>query len=255
MHMTLCPSPVLVRDMREDAASEGTLMPTIVAEETVPPATALLFQTLQRALDLIPAQSLPDKAEKLDALLRNLHTVREGVKRELHRAQQRTRAFGPSRLLATEALPQQRGCSPGTVPLAALQPEVQLVEGSLTADEPWAQVLGRRQRRRQNREAAWPFVFWPVAFREPAGDFASAIWSRSNKRRRPPRSAAVTITCVGETASYADVLREARREDLHEHGVSRTRLCRARTRGYLLEIPGKEGDAKADSVASTLRQV
>lgn len=61
----------------------------------------------------------------------------------------------------------------------------------------------------------------------------------SATRRRPPRTAAVTLTRKADTVQYADLLMEAKqRINLEELGINETLVKRAITGGIIIEIPG-----------------
>ncbi|XP_018314526.1 uncharacterized protein [Mycetomoellerius zeteki] len=70
-----------------------------------------------------------------------------------------------------------------------------------------------------------------------------------------PRIAAVQISCC-EGVQYADVLRIAKEKiDIDKLGIPEIRPRRARTGALLLEIPGKDGAAKANELADKLKEV
>lgn len=73
---------------------------------------------------------------------------------------------------------------------------------------------------------------------------------------RPPKFAAVSLTCVGNETSYASVLREARdKVALEDLDIHESRIRRAMNGGLLIEIPGPEGAKKADVLARKLSEV
>lgn len=75
-------------------------------------------------------------------------------------------------------------------------------------------------------------------------------------RRVPPKSAAVTITGLTEGFSYADAITRAReRIPLADLGIQLSRIRHTVNGGRLIEIPGPDGQKKADELASKLREV
>lgn len=76
-----------------------------------------------------------------------------------------------------------------------------------------------------------------------------------NSGRKPPKSAAVAISGTGEEFSYADVLRKAREKiDLKALKIDNSRIRPSANGGILIEIPGKEGNSKADALIEKLRE-
>lgn len=75
-------------------------------------------------------------------------------------------------------------------------------------------------------------------------------------RRRPPRSAAVAITCTDTTLSYADALKKAREKigPLDKLGIKDSKMRRGVNGGLIIEILGPENAAKADALAQKLRE-
>jgi len=72
--------------------------------------------------------------------------------------------------------------------------------------------------------------------------------------RRPPRSAAVALTCGEGGPTYADALRRARElVSLQDLNIEHTRIRRAATGAMLIELPGDEAKEKADLLAGRLR--
>jgi len=72
--------------------------------------------------------------------------------------------------------------------------------------------------------------------------------------RRPPRTAAVALTCEEGGPSYAEALRKAReRISLADLNIERTRIRRAATGAMLIEIPGEGTKEKADELAARLK--
>lgn len=88
--------------------------------------------------------------------------------------------------------------------------------------------------------------------------------NESNKRnrkqqqqqiRKPPRTAAVTIT-AGEGLTYADILRQAREKiSLPDIGIERSRIRKSINGGLIIEIPGNDGTQKANELARKLQEV
>jgi len=75
-----------------------------------------------------------------------------------------------------------------------------------------------------------------------------------SRARRMPRTAAIVMTCEGGSASYAEALRKAREKiPLAELNITDTRIRRAATSAIIIEIPGEGMRAKADLLASRMR--
>lgn len=75
-------------------------------------------------------------------------------------------------------------------------------------------------------------------------------------RRRPPRTAAVTIKGRNSDFSYADALKRARSEiSLAEIGIENTRIRKTVTGGILIQIPGNDGNKKAEILANKLQSL
>lgn len=77
----------------------------------------------------------------------------------------------------------------------------------------------------------------------------------SQKRRREPRMAAITVTCP--PGQYERVMREARQKiDLEDLGILEgVKIRRAITGALMYEIPGEKSQEKADRFARKLRTV
>lgn len=74
--------------------------------------------------------------------------------------------------------------------------------------------------------------------------------------RKLPKTAAVALRGRNENASYADILRKARSEvSLSEIGVENTRIKKGIDGAVIIEIPGPDGQNRADLLASKLREV
>jgi len=70
--------------------------------------------------------------------------------------------------------------------------------------------------------------------------------------RKPPKTAAVQVTCP--PGQYAETMRLAReRVDIRGLGIPELRPRRARTGALLLEVPGADGGTKAGALAEKLR--
>lgn len=76
--------------------------------------------------------------------------------------------------------------------------------------------------------------------------------TRRTARRRPPRAAAVTLTCPPD--KYSEVMEKARAEiNLDEIGITALRPKRARTGALVLEVPGPEGVSRAKALKDKLQ--
>jgi hypothetical protein len=73
----------------------------------------------------------------------------------------------------------------------------------------------------------------------------------SKGRRKPSRTAAVTITCP--PGEYAAIMGEARKNvSLSELGIPGVKVKRAITGALIMEVPGPKGPEKADKLAEKL---
>lgn len=75
------------------------------------------------------------------------------------------------------------------------------------------------------------------------------------RRRKLPKTAAVTITKRSENFFYSEALRKTREISLPGLGIEHTRIRRALNGGLLLEIVGQESTTRADTPASQLKEV
>lgn len=76
------------------------------------------------------------------------------------------------------------------------------------------------------------------------------------RRRRSPRTTAITITGVDNEFSYVSALKKAREViPLSELGIDRSRVRRTIKEGRIIEIPGIDAASKADILAEKLRAV
>lgn len=77
--------------------------------------------------------------------------------------------------------------------------------------------------------------------------------SRKAPKRRPPRTAAVTLTCPPD--GYAEAMRVAQGAiDLHELGIKELRPKRAATGAIVLEVPGPNGAERAAVLKSRMEE-
>lgn len=73
------------------------------------------------------------------------------------------------------------------------------------------------------------------------------------RKRRPPNTAAVVITC--RNGAYESKLREAKAKvNIVELGIPNMVPKRAVTEGYMFEVAGEDRAAKADKLAAKLRE-
>lgn len=78
------------------------------------------------------------------------------------------------------------------------------------------------------------------------------VRTRRPARRRPPRTAAVTLTCPPDM--YSEVMKKARAEiNLEEIGITALRPKRAITGALVLEVPGPEGVNRAKALKDKLQ--
>jgi len=96
--------------------------------------------------------------------------------------------------------------------------------------------------------------------RSPLGLQGRDSWRNDERRhplqaRRPPRTAAVVLTCEGGSASYAEALRKAReRITLADLNIAETKIRRAATGAVIIQIPGENMKEKADLLANKMKE-
>ncbi|XP_018404618.1 PREDICTED: uncharacterized protein LOC108781203 [Cyphomyrmex costatus] len=122
-------------------------------------------------------------------------------------------------------------------------------EGANTVlgSERWSSVVGRRSKQ-SGAASSTP--------KKKAGPNLSVSQQgrKAVVQRRAPRMAAIQISCRGDI-SHAQVMSIAKqRVDIGALGIEDIRPRKARTGALLLEIPGKEGQRKADSLAVEMRR-
>jgi len=77
--------------------------------------------------------------------------------------------------------------------------------------------------------------------------------TRKQAMKKPPKNAAVQLTCP--PGQYSDIMKLAReRINIRSLGIEELRPRRARTGALLLEIPGANGPGKADALARELKE-
>lgn len=80
--------------------------------------------------------------------------------------------------------------------------------------------------------------------------------AREKVKKRPPRTAAVTIRGIHDNFSYADAFRRARRKMLlKKMSIEDTRIRKTAMGGILIEIPGSGSNDKADHLIQELRKI
>jgi len=140
-------------------------------------------------------------------------------------------------------------------------------------DDEWTPVTGRRGRRQGQSRSRGQNTYAGVAAKAPPpprrGRTSSMNRQRVGERgtdkgvrqqqparpqiKKPPKTAAVQVTCPPGT--YAETMRAAReRVDLRGLGIGELRPRRARTGALLLEIPGGDGAARAETLTRELRE-
>ena len=115
--------------------------------------------------------------------------------------------------------------------------------------ETWSQVVGRKARKKTSA----PNALQP----RRATPAPPSTRGKAPVPSKLPNTAAVVITVAeGAELSYAAVMRAAKeRVNLSDCGVTTgLRLRRAQTGGMILQIPGPENVAKADNLATKLRE-
>ncbi|KMQ89155.1 hypothetical protein RF55_11242 [Lasius niger] len=82
------------------------------------------------------------------------------------------------------------------------------------------------------------------------------IKDREGAVRRAPRTAAISIKSNEKEFSYAQALKVARDKiDLSAMGIESSRIRKAANGGIIIEIPGKDGTAKADELMDKIQEV
>lgn len=119
---------------------------------------------------------------------------------------------------------------------------------------PWTKVIGRKAKKMEakagkertsdpERNGGKPRVL-------PVGKNTG---TKKVKRRRPPRTAAVVLTCP--EGRYNEIMQMARaRVDIGALNIDGLKLKRAQTGAFILEVPGQDGAGKADALAEKLQE-
>lgn len=138
------------------------------------------------------------------------------------------------------------------------EPEVVVREG----DQPFPQETWATFARCGRRPLAGQPSTGPSYVGPPTTRSRQEVSPRSASRRRgvsqprPLRTAAVTLTCVGDSVDTATALRQVwQKVNLTELGIEKTSIRRARTGGLVIEIPSADGYIKADALAAAMRSV
>lgn len=125
-----------------------------------------------------------------------------------------------------------------------------------SGSDEWFKVVRRDRETKARRPAS-------KQINEPPGhaDMSIAETSRRVERRRyprerrPPRTAAVALKAVDESATYAQILKAARdKVSLKDLGITNPRIRKAINGGVIIEISGEDGPVKADNLAGKLRE-
>ncbi|RLU14686.1 hypothetical protein DMN91_013071 [Ooceraea biroi] len=134
-----------------------------------------------------------------------------------------------------------------------------LPDVSQQQEDTWAQVVRKSKKKKPvvvspTKPAQQDtYVTSPVKSRRPAKS-ASATALQPKRKKAIPRVAAVSITALD--GNYNEPLLKARQAtNPEQHGIKGMKAKRSLTGGYVFEIPGSEGDAKADAFAASLREV
>lgn len=121
----------------------------------------------------------------------------------------------------------------------------------------WSQVLGRKEKRAAKRTTAQAY-----SQNTKAGTAGKASTAAGTARKqlcpaRPPNTTATALEVVEElTADLGGALMLARSKmRLRDLGITEVKARRAVTGGMLLEIPGPDGEAKADTLATRTAEV
>lgn len=80
-----------------------------------------------------------------------------------------------------------------------------------------------------------------------------SVKSQEMVKRRVPKTAAILIKGNDGEFSYASALKKARESiSLKDIGIQNTKIRKAHTGGIIIEIAGKDGGSKADTLAERL---
>lgn len=135
-------------------------------------------------------------------------------------------------------------------PRLEIQASSSMSVGPVRDSMTWTTVIKRRRNKKKSTSES-------ISARpKPAPAAARSLLAVSVKKRRPPRTAAVTITGVSGEFSYAVALLKAREEiPLLELGIESSKIRRAANGGRIIEIHGPDGARKADDLATRLRSI
>lgn len=138
----------------------------------------------------------------------------------------------------------------------------------------WTEVVRKGKKKKEGAEnkenspSSASASILPGSGERGSGSKSSAMKSKENgkgkkgketiKKIRPPRSAAVVISLdqAGDKGpSYAELAVACRQIKLSDHGIDALRLRLGRTGARILEVPGENSAARADTLAASLRTV
>lgn len=127
--------------------------------------------------------------------------------------------------------------------------EVERKDREETDTDGWETVSKKRRRKKDKEKGSQK----SKEINKPAAKGQNQKQKVEN-RRRPPRTAAVTIKGKNADFSYAEALKKARTQiSLQELGIENTRIRKTVTGGILIQIPGSEGNKKAELLAEKLQ--
>lgn len=164
------------------------------------------------------------------------------------------------RIVRSEQVVLPRGVPPENLATVSDSGTVSTPQAVITAEPmEWASVVRRRRARRAGRTRNENVAPHPrIASRSSVGTALPTTLPSGmpvQGRRRPPRTAAVTITGAGENFS-AGALKKARKNiPLLELGIEKSRIRRTINGGRIIEIPGLNATDKADKLADRLRLI
>lgn len=147
-------------------------------------------------------------------------------------------------------VPLRADVAPAVVNPAAVNPATELV-----GSEAWTLAKSKRQMAKEKKQnnvnkKAINSEKQPARTNGPSGTGVV------QDRRRPPKTAAVSIKIVSKGISYSDAIRKARNSvNLSELGIKESRGLYAVNGSALIEIPGTEGGKQADILRGKLAEV
>ncbi|XP_067215528.1 uncharacterized protein [Linepithema humile] len=166
-----------------------------------------------------------------------------------------TAAPGPSRLTAAPAA-SSMGTATTATPGKKKKIKISEIEDKANQQtEPlWTEVLGKKAKKKAKgkENLKMPNITGNSIKMKKKEEVRNNLLK--NKKKRLSRSAAVSITCLGED-KYTETLQKAQAAiNLDDVGIENPKIRPSVTGGIIIQIPGEKASEKADILATRLRK-